>query len=283
MTIEGGTFTCVGAGSYTNNAAISTAGGTTTIINGGTFNGGEAGAVMSYGNTIINGGTILGKYGAVSSVNVQGIVGSITFPETSTAVVTATSMAFVTVANGNYPNAGGGTFSAAGGTFNAPSLIGKSGAADPASVFTVTGGTYNVDSAKSPASYIQSGGALAVFPPEISGRTTYVVGGNNIAQKAAAAVAGDEIEILSGAVVLSNTPDGVTIKNSGAQQIVVNGAPVPAGDQIVVGTNPINVGPNTDNMEIEVPKTGDTSSLILWIALLLLSAYALIGIRKTVK
>lgn len=274
MTIEGGTFTCVGAGSYSSNAAINSAGTTTTIINGGTFNGGEAGAVISYGNTIINGGTISGKYGVVSKINGDGDVGNITFPETSTAVVTAASMAFLTVAT----NGSGGTFSAAGGTFNAPSLIGRAGEVDLVSVFTATGGTYNVDPSKSPANYIPSGGALAIFPTEIAGRTTYTVGANNIAQKAASVAPGEEIEILSGAVVLNNMPEGVIVKNSGTRQIVVNGAPVSAGDQIEVGADPINVVPDMDNMEVDVPKTGDTNNPFLWIALLLLSVCALVGI-----
>ncbi len=38
LTIEGGTFTCNGAGSASYNAAVSTAAGVTTVINGGTFN-----------------------------------------------------------------------------------------------------------------------------------------------------------------------------------------------------------------------------------------------------
>ncbi|MFR6311034.1 hypothetical protein [Anaerofustis stercorihominis] len=82
-----------GCGSY--NAAISTAGGVKTVINGGNFTCDSAGAIKTYGETVINGGNFEGKYGVVAQVNSEGKVGSITFPENSTAIVNADQIAFV--------------------------------------------------------------------------------------------------------------------------------------------------------------------------------------------
>ena len=127
LTIEGGTFTCNGAGSASYNAAVSTAAGVTTVINGGTFNGGSAGAVISYGDTVINGGTLNGKYGVIAKVNSSGNeAGSITLPEGSSAVVNAETAPFV--AHGS--NGKAGSITVAGGTTTGSSLLGTMGTVD---------------------------------------------------------------------------------------------------------------------------------------------------------
>ena len=67
-----------------------------------------------------------------------------------------------------------------------------------------------------------------------SGSAFYV--GEALETRAAGVSAGDEIDVLSGDVALTNLPDGVTVKNSGGGTVSANGKDVPAGDSYTVKT-----------------------------------------------
>nr|WP_122013103.1 hypothetical protein [Maliibacterium massiliense] len=228
MQIEGGTFTCNGAGSASYNAAISTADASTTQIDGGTFEGGAAGAVISNGKTIVNGGTFTGGYGFVAKVSSSGVEGSVVFPEGSDASVTGSNAAFYRI-EGTGANAGkAGSFTVGGGQFDAPVIV-KEKTDTLASTTTITGGTF----AAEPTAYVPASNALAGYTPAGSDKTAYIVGAQKIAQQAASATAGDKLEVLSGDVDLSVRVEGVTITNTGAGSVQVNGQQVPQGDDVV--------------------------------------------------
>ena len=249
LTIEGGTFTCNGAGSATYNAAVSTSADATTIINGGTFEGGAAGAISSYGDTVINGGTIEGKYGVVAKVNSEGVKGNITFPENSTAVVNATSMAFVVSGS----QEGSGTIHAAGGTFNAPAIVGTLGSGvDKAAATDITGGVFTVD----PTDYTGES-AVAGFTPA-GEDTTYAVGSKRIAEEAAAAKEGDAIHILAGNISLSNIAGGVTVKNEGTGQVSVNGESIAANGEIITHKH------RAEKVEEKAPTATENGNIAYW-------------------
>ncbi len=67
-----------------------------------------------------------------------------------------------------------------------------------------------------------------------SGSAFYV--GEALETRAAGVSEGDEIDVLSGDVALTNLPDGVTVKNSGGGTVSANGKDVPAGDSYTVET-----------------------------------------------
>ena len=231
MTIEGGTFVCDGAGSASYNAAISTAAGVKTTINGGTFECDKAGAIKSYGETVINGGTLKGTYGVVSQINSTGTeAGKITFPADSTAVVEATSIAFVVHGNGDL--AGGVVVD--GGTFDAPRVLGTLKSSqdatdiDKTAALLVGGGQHTAN----PSGYTGSNPVARLT--YAGGQTPFLVGEKTVADAAAGAVGGDTIEVFSGNVQLTDLPDGVTVKNSGSGTVSVNGESVAPNDSITV-------------------------------------------------
>ena len=67
-----------------------------------------------------------------------------------------------------------------------------------------------------------------------SGSAFYV--GEALETRAAGVSEGDEIDVLSGDVALTNLPDGVTVKNSGGGTVSANGKDVAAGDSYTVET-----------------------------------------------
>ena len=67
-----------------------------------------------------------------------------------------------------------------------------------------------------------------------SGSAFYV--GEALETRAADVSEGDEIDVLSGDVALTNLPDGVTVKNSGGGTVSANGKDVAAGDSYTVET-----------------------------------------------
>ena len=67
-----------------------------------------------------------------------------------------------------------------------------------------------------------------------SGSAFYV--GEALETRAAGVSEGDEIDVLSGDVALTNLPDGVTVTNSGGGTVSANGEDVPAGDSYTVET-----------------------------------------------
>ena len=224
LKIDGGTFECKGANSVTYNAAISSAASTQTIINGGTFEGNNAGALIAYGNTTINGGTFNGGYGVVSKKASSG-AGSITFPEDSTAVINADKMALVVHGDGTV----NGTITVEGGTFNAQNVVGRLESADASNV-TITGGSYTAD----PTGFVKGDESVASFKGSSStDAELYIVGENNIANKAADVADGDTVRILSGDVKLDITADNVTVVNEGEGNVVINNEPVEKGEPIV--------------------------------------------------
>lgn len=67
-----------------------------------------------------------------------------------------------------------------------------------------------------------------------SGSVFYV--GEALETRAAGVSEGDEIDVLSGDVALTNLPDGVTVTNSGGGTVSANGKDVAAGDSYTVET-----------------------------------------------
>lgn len=67
-----------------------------------------------------------------------------------------------------------------------------------------------------------------------SGSAFYV--GEALETRAAGVSEGDEIDVLSGDVALTNLPDGVTVTNSGGGTVSANGKDVAAGDSYTVET-----------------------------------------------
>ncbi|WP_290772450.1 hypothetical protein [Anaerofustis sp.] len=225
MTIEGGNFSCTGAGSASYNAAISTAGGVKTVINGGNFTSNGSGAIMSYGETVINGGNFEGKYGVVSKVNSEGKVGNIIFPEDSTAVVNAQQIAFVS--SGSADSAG--TIDVKGGTFTSSKVLGTMGdGVDKSSVLNVTGGIHSAD----PSEYVPENTSFAKFI-SADGSEVYVLGEDKIKEKAKDSKNGDAISIISGDVTLSDLDEGITVKNEGSGNVVVNDSEIAPGSEIL--------------------------------------------------
>ena len=220
LTIEGGTFECNGADSAAYNAAISSAASTETVINGGTFNGKGAGALIAYGNVIINSGAFNGAYGFFSKKASSG-TGSITFPETSTAVVNAEKIAFVVEGDGTND----GAIVANGGTFNAPKVAGKIGSANPENKVEIAGGSYTAD----PSAFVAEN---TVLIGHTSGENTQYAVGDDAQTMAAAARAGDTITVLKGEAI--TVPDKVKVENKTGSVITVNGEPVQTGDTIDV-------------------------------------------------
>ena len=212
MTVKGGTFECAGANSATYNSAISSASSTETVIEGGTFIGNGAGALITYGDVTIKGGTFNGAYGVVSKQGSSG-VGSITFPENSTAVVNAEKIAFVVHGNGTE----NGTIDVKGGIFNAPGIAGKLGSADPNANLAIAGGSYTAD----PSKYVTDETALIKHTSE--GDTQYAVG-NDVQEMANTAKPGDTITVLNGDSIA--VPDQVKVENQTGKDMVVNGQTV---------------------------------------------------------
>ena len=91
---------------------------------------------------------------------------------------------------------------------------------------TVTGGAFNKDV----SDYIDSSAAVAEFSAE--GKKTYVVG-DTIAEKAAEAAAGTEINVTKGSVALTDVSTDVKVKNTGDAEVTVNGVDVPDDGTVV--------------------------------------------------
>ncbi|QWT55362.1 hypothetical protein KP626_00235 [Christensenella sp. MSJ-20] len=223
LKIEGGTFVCNGAGSASYNAVVSTtAPSSQTVIDGGTFDGGNGPAIKGYGTTVINGGTLKGAYGAVTQVSAEGHEGSILFPADSDAVVEATKFAFVATGHSSYPEKTG-TVTVEGGSFDAPVLVGRSGVtAEASEIATVTGGTYTID----PSGLVPATQGTPVAKVTLGSDSAFAVGQKAIEEQMEHAGEGDKVDVLSGDVQLGGLPDGVTVTNSGAGDVTVNGNPV---------------------------------------------------------
>ena len=217
LTIEGGTFECNGANSAAYNAAISAAASTETVINGGVFDGNGAGALIAYGDVTVNSGTFNGAYGVVSKKASDDSTGSITFPETSTAVVNAEKMALVVEGD----DTAAGTISANGGTFNAPNVVGKIGSnVTPQDQVVIAGGSYTAD----PSAFVADNTALIGLT---NNATTQYAAGNDAQVMAQTAKEGDTITVLQGDTI--TVPDKVKVKNQTGSEITVNGETVQVG------------------------------------------------------
>ena len=226
LVIEDGTFTCESGYAFTGYvAAVSTQAGAVTHIKGGTFISNSS-AVLSAGETIVYGGYFEAPYGMYAK-SADGVPGTITVPEDSTAVVDASSFAFVIQRDGETD----GKISVAGGTYNAPKVVGGVRQPDTAEAVSITGGVYEED----PSTWVSGDIAVASLTSVGEENTPiYAVGGNDISKLASDAETGDIIDILSGSIELTGIADGVVIKNSGTDNVTVNG-------ETVTGENPVIV------------------------------------------
>ena len=102
--------------------------------------------------------------------------------------------------------------------------------ADSATGIRVTGGSYTND----PRAYVAAETAAASFT---SGETTVYAVGGTIAERAAKAVDGDKIVILSGDVELTDLPNGITVKNEGTGSVTVNGDDLEGGSEVETHTH----------------------------------------------
>lgn len=231
LIVESGTFERVPVDAVWQCPVIGASMDTTTVIKGGVFtNKGEGGsALTTYGDVTISGGEFNGTYGVVAQPgsNSGSPVGVVTFTEDSAAVVNAGKMAFVIQKNKGRE----GIINAQGGVFNAPRVAGQIGGANIQQQISITGGTYEAN----PAAWADEGTPVAQLT--LSGRPGgFVAGVEDIRQAAAGVSKGDEIDVLSGDVALTNLPDGVTVKNSGGGTVSANGEDVAAGDSYTVET-----------------------------------------------
>lgn len=122
-----------------------------------------------------------------------------------------------------------GTITVEGGTFNAQNVVGRLESADASNV-TITGGSYTAD----PTGFVKGDESVASFKGSSStDAELYIVGENNIANKAADVADGDTVRILSGDVKLDITADNVTVVNEGEGNVVINNEPVEKGEPIV--------------------------------------------------
>ena len=124
-----------------------------------------------------------------------------------------------------------GIINAQGGVFNAPRVAGQIGGANIQQQISITGGTYEAN----PAAWADEGtpvAQLTAFRP--AGRLRRRRGGYR--QAAAGVSEGDEIDVLSGDVALTNLPTAVMVTNSGGGTVSANGEDVAAGDSYTVET-----------------------------------------------
>lgn len=224
LVIEDGTFICESGYAFTGYvAAVSTQAGASTQIKGGTFISNSS-AVLSSGETTVYGGTFEAPYGMYAK-SADGVPGTITIPEESTAVVNASSFAMVIQRDGETD----GVIHAAGGTYDAPKVVGGVKGPDTKEAVTITGGTYS----ENPLSWVPEDTAVASVT-EQGEPVSYLVGADDIEKAAAGAAAGDRIEVLSGSVSLTGVPDGVEVANSGGKEVSVNGDPVADNGTVTV-------------------------------------------------
>ncbi len=139
-TIEGGTFTAQAGYAFTGYvAAVSTGAGATCHIKGGKFVSNSS-AVLSTGETTVSGGTFEAPYGMYAK-SADGVPGTITIPADSTAVVNATSFAFVIQRDSKTQV--DGEIIAEGGEYTALNTVGGVGKPDTANDVSITGGIYS--------------------------------------------------------------------------------------------------------------------------------------------
>ena len=235
LVIEDGNFICESGYAFTGYvAAVSTQAGAVTHIKGGTFTSNSS-AVLSAGETVVYGGTFEAPYGMYAK-SADGVPGTIEIPQESTAVVNASSFAFVIQRNGETD----GKISASGGTYNAPNVVGGVGKPDTSSNVSINGGSYSKD----PSGWVSDGTAVAKLTKKDDTESSFVVGEKEIGEVASKAEAGDKIEVLSGDVTLTGVAGDVEVVNSGNGSVNVNGEQVEKDETVttcehVWGTNPV--------------------------------------------
>ena len=255
LVIEDGTFICESGYAFTGHvAAVSTQGGATTHIKGGTFVSNSS-AVLSAGDTIVYGGTFEAPYGMYAK-SANGVPGTITIPEESTAEVTASSFALVIQRDGETD----GVINAAGGTYNAPNVVGGVKKPDTKTNVTITGGIYTTD----PSGWVSDDKSVASLTE--NGEPTpsyYAVGADAISSMAATANGGDTINVLTGDVSLTNVSTGVIVATNSDGKVTVNG-------ELVTKDHPVTVcnhiykdgvcticGAKDPNYEVYIPPVPD--------------------------
>ncbi len=216
LVIEGGTFICESGYAFTGyTAAVSTQYSGKTQINGGTFIS-DSSAVLSSGETIIYGGTFEAPYGMYAKAS-NGVEGMITIPEESSAIVEASSFAFVVQKDGELE----GKIIAAGGNYHAPSIVGGVNKPDTKKDVSITGGSYVSD----PSAWVSSQLPIARLT-DSNNDLVFAVGENAISNMMATANKGNQLSILSGDIVLENVPSGIEVTNEGQGNVKVNGVSV---------------------------------------------------------
>ena len=257
LVIEDGTFTCESGYAITGHAAaVSTQAGATTHIKGGTFVSNSS-AVLSAGDTIVYGGSFEAPYGMYAK-SADGVPGTITIPEESTAEVTASSFALVIQRDGETD----GVINAAGGTYNAPGVVGGVRKPDTNTNVTITGGSYTKD----PSGWVPDDKAVASLTEK--GETTpsyYAVGADDITSMAAKATEGDVISVLSGDASLTNVATGVIVATNSDGNVTVNGESVTKDNPVTVCNHIYENGVCTicgakdPNYEVYIPPIPDDS------------------------
>ena len=228
LTIEGGTFTAQAGYAFTGYvAAVSTGAGATCHIKGGKFVSNSS-AVLSTGETTVSGGTFEAPYGMYAK-SADRVPGTITIPADSTAVVNATSFAFVIQRDSKTQV--DGKIIAEGGAYTAQNTVGGVGKPDTANDVSITGGIYSA----APTGFTGEAAVAKIEKADGSG-SKFAVGKASIEKAAADLAEGDIVTVQSGSVDLSNLPEKVRVKNDGSGIVTANGSNVPAGGAITVHT-----------------------------------------------
>ena len=203
LEIEGGTFICESGYAFTGYvAAVSTQAGATTHIKGGTFVSNSS-AVLSSGETVVYGGTFNAPYGMYAK-SANGVPGTITIPEESTAVVNASSFALVIQRDNNCD----GKISAAGGTYNASNIVGGVRSPDTVTAVSISGGTFS----ESPVRYTRDTVILSGGDYYVGTQANDVLTNPNT----------EEVTVLQAKGALK-VADGIKLTNSTDSAITVNG------------------------------------------------------------
>lgn len=180
----------------------------TLTINGGTIEGLTA-VEMKAGTVTVNGGTLTATASVATKKNNNG---------TSTR-----GYALALVDNAAYKGAAKAEMK--NGSFNGKVGVVKDDdnvAADKKAAASVTGGIFT----DNVTSLVPATTPIAKIT--IGGKTTFVVGAENIQNVAKTAKSGDVIEITQGNVTLTGIAGGVTVKTPGAAAATVNGTAVTA-------------------------------------------------------
>lgn len=130
-----------------------------------------------------------------------------------------------------------------GGSFH--SVVNAKGQTDKKTTLTVSGGTFTTP----PTDYVENGKTAA----SLDGTTTYVGSAKEVAEKVKDANNGQTIKVLTGNLVLTGVPAGVTVENKGTGKVTVNGVSVAPNETsntlryaVICRTLNVRSGPGTE-------------------------------------